>query len=238
MGFFDLSLYRANQFYSWGWRASVFGAVITAVGVGLLMLGTRVRDRDFEDQVATLHGRAADAEEISKKLDQANLLLGTELERERLARVRIEAQIEPRTLSAWQQRSIAEAMRPLVLALKSLDPTRPAITFWTYASDAEARRLVVQLRNLAEGAGLYLYPTTTNITPGELITGVQIGSAKGMEGLRDKLVSLLLEANIDAASNLKADERDTRLTPWMSTMANEGVLVVWVGVKPIPRDSR
>jgi hypothetical protein len=28
-GFFDISLTRSNQFYTWGWRASVMGAVIT-----------------------------------------------------------------------------------------------------------------------------------------------------------------------------------------------------------------
>jgi hypothetical protein len=54
-GFLDISLARANQFYTWGWRASVIGAVITMCGVGLLWLGTRVRDRDFDENIARLH---------------------------------------------------------------------------------------------------------------------------------------------------------------------------------------
>ncbi len=71
MSFFDLSLDWANRIYAWGWRSSVVGAVITALGVGLLMWGTRVRDRDFEEQVAVLHEKSAAAEERSKILDLA-----------------------------------------------------------------------------------------------------------------------------------------------------------------------
>ena len=48
MPFFEITLETANKFYEWGWRASIAGAVITAVGVILLMYGTRVRDRDTE----------------------------------------------------------------------------------------------------------------------------------------------------------------------------------------------
>jgi hypothetical protein len=66
---FDISLEAANQFYTWGWKASFAGAVVTLLGVTLLFWGTRVRDRDFETQMgalnhdaASLHERAAQAE--------------------------------------------------------------------------------------------------------------------------------------------------------------------------------
>ena len=52
MPFFEISLETANKFYSWGWRASIAGAVITAIGLILLMYGTRVRDRDMESQLS------------------------------------------------------------------------------------------------------------------------------------------------------------------------------------------
>jgi hypothetical protein len=70
MSFFDLSLQTADKFYSWGWRLSVAGAVITAVGVLLLMWGTRVKDQDFEEQVAILHSRAATSEERAAGLEK------------------------------------------------------------------------------------------------------------------------------------------------------------------------
>ena len=70
MSFFDLSLETADKFYSWGWRLSVAGAVITVVGVLLLMWGTRVKDQDFEEQVAILHSRAATSEERAAGLER------------------------------------------------------------------------------------------------------------------------------------------------------------------------
>jgi hypothetical protein len=57
----DISLATANKFYTFGWAASFSGAAITLVGVAFLMWGTRVRDQDFEHNVASLHERAAEA---------------------------------------------------------------------------------------------------------------------------------------------------------------------------------
>jgi hypothetical protein len=70
MGFFDLSLETADKFYSWGWRLSIAGAGITALGVLLLMWGTRIKDQDFEEQVAILHSRAATSEERAAGLEK------------------------------------------------------------------------------------------------------------------------------------------------------------------------
>jgi hypothetical protein len=39
MAFWNISLDTANQFYAWGWRASIAGAIITAVAVSFLMWG-------------------------------------------------------------------------------------------------------------------------------------------------------------------------------------------------------
>ncbi|MGD0433258.1 MAG: hypothetical protein ABSA58_19425 [Acetobacteraceae bacterium] len=78
MSFFDLSLDTANKFYSWGWRLSIVGAGITALGVLVLMWGTRIKDQDFEEQVAILHSRAATSEERAAGLEKeaAELRLG------------------------------------------------------------------------------------------------------------------------------------------------------------------
>jgi hypothetical protein len=62
MPFFDISLETANKFYEWGWRASITGAVITTVGVILLMYGTRVRDRDTEVQLIRANREVAAAQ--------------------------------------------------------------------------------------------------------------------------------------------------------------------------------
>ena len=82
MSFFDVSLETANEFYAWGWRASVLGALVTAFGVGLLMWGTRVRDHDFESNVARLNSEAGAARERAGKLEEQAARLRLELDRE------------------------------------------------------------------------------------------------------------------------------------------------------------
>src|ERR1700693_2601142 len=57
--YFDISLERANQFYTWGWRLSVSAALVTLLGVALLWWGTRIRDRDSEQKIASLNLEAA-----------------------------------------------------------------------------------------------------------------------------------------------------------------------------------
>jgi hypothetical protein len=66
----DISLDRANQFYTWGWRASVVGAVVTALGLGFLYWGTRVRDREFDERIAHLNLEAGNARERAGKLEE------------------------------------------------------------------------------------------------------------------------------------------------------------------------
>ena len=51
------------------------GATVTFVGVGLLMVGTRVRDHDFEDNMARLHDSAAASEKQSALLTASNLAM-------------------------------------------------------------------------------------------------------------------------------------------------------------------
>jgi hypothetical protein len=68
--FMDVSLDTANELYAWGWRLSLGGAVVTALGVAMLMLGTRVRDHDFEHQVANLNLEAGQARERAGKLEE------------------------------------------------------------------------------------------------------------------------------------------------------------------------
>jgi hypothetical protein len=67
---FDISLDRANDFYTWGWRLSVFGAALTMIGVAALWMGTRVRDRDFEIQMTTVNLASSQALERAGTLER------------------------------------------------------------------------------------------------------------------------------------------------------------------------
>ena len=67
---FDISLDRANDLYTWGWRISVFGAALTMVGIAALWMGTRVRDRDFETQMASVNLASSQALERAGTLER------------------------------------------------------------------------------------------------------------------------------------------------------------------------
>jgi hypothetical protein len=125
MSFGNISLELANEFYSWGWRASLLGALITFFGVAFLFWGTRVRDNDFEHNVAQLHasaGRsekaAADARERASKLEvsaeslrQANIELERSLERERVERIKMEQRFGARHFTTEQEQAVILAFR-------------------------------------------------------------------------------------------------------------------------------
>ena len=84
---FDFSLERANQFYTWGWRLSVVGAVVTMLGIAALWLGTRVRDHDVESKIS-------ETTLAAEHLHKDNLTLQTNLEKERIARLQLEGKTE------------------------------------------------------------------------------------------------------------------------------------------------
>jgi hypothetical protein len=101
-GFFEISLDRANEFYTWGWSLSACGAVVTVIGVGLLWWGTRIRDHEFEVSMANLHDRASTSDKRSKVLERGNLTLQRDVERERMERLKLEAKLAPRSLTDEQ----------------------------------------------------------------------------------------------------------------------------------------
>jgi hypothetical protein len=102
--FFDISLERANDLYTWGWRLSAFGAVITMIGVAALWMGTRIRDRDFEAQMNGLNATTASTLVRAAKLEHEAAGLRLELDRE----VQKRAQ---RLLTEAQRSAISEELR-------------------------------------------------------------------------------------------------------------------------------
>jgi hypothetical protein len=91
---FDISLDRANDLYAWGWRLSVFGAALTMIGIAALWMGTRVRDRDFETQMASVNLSS------SKALERAGALeKDAAMTRERAAKAELKLE-QLRTLAA------------------------------------------------------------------------------------------------------------------------------------------
>lgn len=114
---FDVSLATANRLYIGGWYLAFIASIITACGLGMQWIGTRVRDRDFDENIAKLHENAALSEERSKLLEKGNLELATILERERAARARIEAGLASRHVRPEQRATLIEMLRGLTLTV-------------------------------------------------------------------------------------------------------------------------
>jgi hypothetical protein len=91
MNYFELSLDAANRAYSWGWRISLTAAVSTALGLLLLTWVARVREHDFEDQVASLLSRAAQSERRAAASEQEAARLRQEYAREAARQREIES---------------------------------------------------------------------------------------------------------------------------------------------------
>jgi hypothetical protein len=124
MTFWNISLDTANEFYTWGWRASMFGALITFFGVAFLYWGTRVRDHDFDSKMTTLNSEAGNAreragrlEEKAQELEKGNLTLQSEVERERIERMKLELKLSPRSLGPAKQAQLTSALRPILTGI-------------------------------------------------------------------------------------------------------------------------
>jgi hypothetical protein len=120
MALFDISVETANTFQAWGWRLALGGVVITILGVGILLWGTRVRDRGFEEHIARLYESAASAEQRFKALETENVALQKSVEQERSERTRLESRMAPRALGTEKTRDLGARLQP-VLQGKAVD---------------------------------------------------------------------------------------------------------------------
>jgi hypothetical protein len=145
MSFFDLSVDVATRFHTWGWRLSVTGSIMTFLGVLLLMWGTRVRDQDFEEQVAVIHSRAAISEERAAGLEKEASQLRLDLQRERTSRSKEEF-AQPAT-----GRQITQAQRQCLIS-RLRDFKTPVIL--RFEPDQEAGEYAASLRDALTKAGV------------------------------------------------------------------------------------
>jgi hypothetical protein len=166
VGFFDLSLETADKFSSWGLRLSLCGAVVTALGVFLLMWGTRIKDQDFDEQIAILHSRAATSEERAAVLEKeaAELRLGGG----QSARKDEHAQSGARQLTAEQRNCLAgrlaEFKSPVALR---------------FEQDQEAAEYAASLRDVLLKGGV---PVSFTSAAKSAFTGVRLAMTNAEGG--------------------------------------------------------
>jgi hypothetical protein len=161
--FFEISLERANQFYTWGWRLSAIGAAITVVGVALLWWGTRIRDHDFEQNIANLHNRAARFEKEAADARERSIMLERNLERERIERLKLEEKQKPRRITPQQRATLLACLASVAKGPVTVVPK----TF-----DTEAEQYAAQLTEVLREAKFEIRSPTGPRPFGFGMTGV------------------------------------------------------------------
>jgi hypothetical protein len=166
----DLSLDAANRFYAWGWRMSLIGAAITGVGLLFMTWGNRVRDQDFEEQVAVLHTRAATSEERAAGLEKEAAQLRLDLAGIKLAPVR---QTASEDHSATVARHVTPEQRSCILGRLKQFKSPVAMRF---EPDQEAAEYAASLREVFAKAGV---PVSFSGAPRTGLSGVRLTEPGG-----------------------------------------------------------
>lgn len=126
MSIFDVTLQTANRIYNGAWYFSIIGAGLTFFSIATVFWSASIRDGFTEQAIANANATAEQAKEgnakaneraaalelqaeqarlATRKIEESNLVISRNLERERLERLRLEEVInrmKPRALSVSQ----------------------------------------------------------------------------------------------------------------------------------------
>jgi hypothetical protein len=171
--YLNISLETANKLYSWGWKASLIGAAITLIGVTLLMWGTRVRDHDFESKISDTISAAAQANERAATLSKQAAEVQLDLEHERVQRLKLEAQMAPRSLTREQTERMVGALKQV---------PAPVAIIVERQGEQEASRYASMIVIALRAAGITVHETGGGISsppPYGLMLGISADDPKG-----------------------------------------------------------
>ncbi len=139
---FNSSLDSANLWFDRSNLALIVGAVLVLLGTfGVWKMGglkEKYADERIsfnENETARAKLAAAEANENAEIVRRANLLLQSDLERERTARLKIESKIAPRHLSSEETKIIADAIRPFAGQAVRITIPLGNVEARTYAED-------------------------------------------------------------------------------------------------------
>jgi hypothetical protein len=144
LSFLDISLETANNFYSWGWKASLLGATVTLIGVSLLMWGTRVRDHDFEANISQLNSDASKAHERAAQLEN-----DAAKAKEKTATLEVEAAKNKESVARLNERT-AQAEARTVEAQLELNRIKENQAPWVFSAD-QKKKLIESLKKAPKG---------------------------------------------------------------------------------------
>lgn len=199
----DLSLEAANRLYALSWGGLVLAALLVLACTPVQWWSGSVREKYADDVQNRLKADTAHANERVEELRNQNLTLETNLEKEKVERLRLEAKIAPRRIVQAQQNELTA-----VLKAAKLPPQRGVIFGSPSAPESEllARTLAAPLREAGwDIKPINGTPTATILHPGGVV--VQFATFKNNayemkndSAAADKLVEYLNSIGIEATA--------------------------------------
>jgi hypothetical protein len=204
--FFDISLDRANDLYTWGWRLSVFGAALTMIGVAALWMGTRVRDRDFETQMTSVNLTSSQALERAGLLERDAATIRERAANAELKLEELRKQVGPRHLKT----------REFVDALAGKPKLPVEIMF--LKDDADAFALSLEIRSALRVAEWEVHepipiPPTAFPQLSTLPTTMAVG---GQPSGVTVVVNSVTPEEFAASTTLFMGNKAVTMTPWLA----------------------
>jgi hypothetical protein len=170
----DVSLEAATRWYLVSWYGQFLAAALVVVCLVVQFWSSNIREKYADAEQVKLKAGTAHATERVEELRNQNLTLETSLEKEKIERLRLEAQIAPRRITQVQQNE-------LTATLKAADlPKQHGVIFGspsTPESEMLARTLAAALRDAGwDIRPINGTPTATVLYPGGVV--VQFATLK------------------------------------------------------------
>lgn len=175
-----LSLGTANLLYVWGARVSLVAAILTAIAAIVSIIGTRVRDRHFDNEIARLNLQASQFEK-----DAAKALLEQE---------------ELKSKLAWR-RLTQEQIQTLINVLKG---QKFKIVLRALSADPEITLYLSDFKNALEKAGLEV-SILTDLVRSQIHFGLYIAAPGDSPEFR-LIIKAMSDAGIPFQSGGKIDD--------------------------------
>jgi hypothetical protein len=202
-------------------------AEATAAEAQIRVAEARERTAQVEEKVATAYKAAKDAEAQARKFESVIATANARAEeakqiaeRERLERVKLEAQVAPRRLDREQEKTI----------INSLSRFRGrSVAVVSYSLDVEGGVLAMQIISILRAAGILVEDSIAGLlTTGSFWTGVIV---RGPAEEQDFVSALTTSLKTDGRLAVRNEVKEFVVPPGISKLGEKAVFLL-VGAKP------
>ena len=161
MSIWNVSLDAANLIYALSWIGLLVGAALTLLATAAVFWSSGVRDKYADERTVSLEFSTAEAKLEQAKIQESNLRLQIDLERERAARIEIETGLASRRVSPQQCAGTRERLAQVRLLPQTLVITQ---------LEEESNIYAAQITDCLKGAGV-----PANIQRNGIMIGIRPG---------------------------------------------------------------